>query len=110
MNHVINTLSSQETQQIISAMISVIDGLRRSCNDYVIVATHTGAQTGKVFTQAHTLNKQEVSKIELHTNNCDVIFRPSLRRTVLFLPYDAIETIDQFEPDLVSLYIAEWTY
>lgn len=110
MSQVTTTAPTQGTQPIINAMQSVIDGLYRSSNHYDILATHTGARTGHVFTQRHTLSKKVVLRIELCANHCEVIFQPSLQRAVLFLPYNTIEAIDHYkrvEPKNVYLYCAE---
>ena len=112
MSQVINTLPTQGTQHIISAMKSVIYGLRRSVNHYDILVTYTGAgaQTGQAFTQSHKLSKKEVSRIDLCANHCAIIFKPSLQRDVLFLPYDVIKNVSHckmVDLDFMYLYRTE---
>lgn len=110
MSQITTTAPAQGTQPIIRAMQAVIDGLYRSSNHYDILATHASAHSGHVHTQRHTLSKKDVLRIELRANHCEVIFKPSLNRTVLFLPYDAIEAVDHYkkvEPNNVYLYCAE---
>lgn len=110
MSQPIFTHPTQDTQPIIDALQSVAKGLSKSNNFYTIVADHTGAHSGLVFTQSHTLNKKEVSRIRLWTNHCEILFQPWQRKPVVFLPYGAISAIDhtiKVEPKNTRLYCSE---